>query len=286
MIGFVNVYKPRGVTSFKIVGAIKRIYGIKRVGHLGTLDPMAEGVLPIAIGKATKFFDYFLKKDKVYNAEFKVGYETDTLDADGEIIEESRVTVSLKQVQDMCKNFIGKISQKPPKFSAIKINGQRAYKLARDGKEFEIKPKQVEIYGLTASNMLDENLFSLNIWCSAGTYIRSLGCDIFSALGTRATMTKLVRVRSGTFRIEDSKTIEEIAKDLNSALIPIDKALCGVEVINLNEEQFAKIKNGVAIEYDSPDGRYLAKHNNIVVAFVNIENKQMKNEINLIEGND
>ena len=136
MIGFVNVYKPRGVTSFKIVGEIKKIYGIKHVGHLGTLDPMAEGVLPIAIGKATKFFDYFLKKDKEYIGRFEVGYATDSLDAEGEVVDKNDTRITLQKVQQSCQKFMGKIRQIPPKFSAIKINGQRAYKLAREGKEF------------------------------------------------------------------------------------------------------------------------------------------------------
>ena len=286
MIGFVNVYKPKGVTSFKIVGEIRRIFGIKHVGHLGTLDPMAEGVLPIAIGKATKFFDYFLKKEKEYEAEFKVGYETNTLDADGEIAEESDVIVNLKQVQEMCKKFVGKISQKPPKFSAIKINGQRAYKLARDGKDFDIKPKDIEIYGLTASSIGDDNLYSLKIWCSAGTYIRSLGCDIFRALNTRATMTKLVRIRSGSFKIADSMTIEEISANPQKAIISIEDALENVGIINLSESEFTKIKNGVVVKTNFQDGVYLAKHLDGVVALVNIINGQMKSEINLIEGNN
>ncbi len=286
MIGFVNVYKPKGVTSFKIVGEIRKIFGIKHIGHLGTLDPMAEGVLPIAIGKATKFFDYFLKKEKEYQAEFKVGYETNTLDAEGEIVEESNVKVDLHQVQEMCKNFVGKISQKPPKFSAIKINGQRAYKLARDGKEFDIKPKDVEIYGLTASSIAGDNLYGLKIWCSAGTYIRSLGCDIFRALNTRATMTKLVRTRSGSFKISNSMTIEEISTEPQSALISIEDALENVDVISLNEVEFTKIKNGVVIKTNIKDGIYLAKYLDKIIALVNIANGHMKSEINLIEGNN
>ncbi len=282
MIGFVNVYKPKGCTSFKIVGEIKRIYGIKHVGHLGTLDPMAEGVLPIAIGKATKFFDYFLKKDKKYIAEFRTGYLTDTLDADGEVVEKKEVKFSFEEIENACRNFVGKIQQTPPKFSAVKINGQRAYKLAREGKDFEIKPKEVEIYSILPQRTKDDNLFRFEIWCSAGTYIRSLGSDIFASFNVLATMEKLTRTMSGNFKIDNAHTIEEIKKDSTNALIAVENVLPNMKRIELNDELFFKLKNGVVQKFDADNGEYLAIHNNECVALVEIENRQMKCKINLM----
>lgn len=282
MIGFVNLYKPKGVTSFKMVGEIRKIYGIKHVGHLGTLDPMAEGVLPIAIGKATKFFDYFLSKDKRYIAEFRVGYITDTLDADGEEIERKHVEFTFQDLENACKKFVGKISQTPPKFSAIKINGQRAYTLARAGKDFEIKPKQVEIYSILPQRTSDDNLFRFEIWCSAGTYIRSLGCDIFKSINVLATMEKLTRTMSGSFVIDKSLTIEEIKKDSEKALIKVENALQKMNKIMLSEEQFFKLRNGVVQNFVAEDGDYLAFHGDDCVALVNISNARMKTKVNLM----
>lgn len=285
MLGFVNVYKPRGVTSFKIVGQLKRIYGEKRVGHLGTLDPMAEGVLPVAIGKATKFFDYFLKKDKEYIGEFATGYETDSLDADGAIVKENGFVPTIEEVQKSCFNFIGKIQQIPPKFSAIKINGQRAYKLAREGKDFEIKPKEVEIYGLSANKCVDDNSFEIKVWCSAGTYIRSLGSDILKKTGALATMTKLVRTKSGPFKIADARDIEEIENDPQKFLISVGEVLANIERIDLAEEEFIKVKNGVAFTINKNDSDYLAYYNDKIVGLVNVQNGKLKCKINLIEEN-
>lgn len=286
MIGFVNVYKPRGVTSFKIVGEIKKIYGIKHVGHLGTLDPMAEGVLPIAIGKATKFFDYFLKKDKEYIGRFEVGYATDSLDAEGEVIDKNDARITLQTVQQSCQKFMGKIRQIPPKFSAIKINGQRAYKLAREGKEFEIKPKEVEIYALSAHDGEVDNSFDFKIWCSAGTYIRSLGVDILNHAGVLSTMIKLVRTRSGSFKIEDAKTIDEIKINPVNALLKVENVLPNIKLINLDDNEFFKIKNGATVRTTLSDGEYLAKYLGEVVALVEVSDGQKKCKINLIEENN
>ena len=283
MLGFVNVYKPRGVTSFKVVGQLKKIYGEKRVGHLGTLDPMAEGVLPVAIGKATKFFDYFLKKDKEYIGDFIAGYETDSLDADGEIVNENGFVPSIEDVQKSCQNFIGKVQQTPPKFSAIKINGQRAYKLAREGKEFEIKPKEVEIYGLTAERGLGDNLYRFKVWCSAGTYIRSLGSDVLKGAGALATMVKLVRTRSGPFKIDDARRIDEIEKDPQRFLIRVSDVLSSIKRIDLTEEEFFKIKNGVVFATDEKDSDYLAYYRDRIVGLTEVEDGKLRCKINLIE---
>lgn len=257
MIGFVNVYKPKGATSFQIVALCKKLFNEKRVGHLGTLDPMAEGVLPIAIGKATKLFDYFLNKDKEYDATFLAGEETDTLDADGTVTATTDTIPTLQEVEKSAQTFFGKIMQMPPKYSAKKINGQRAYDLARKGIDFDLKAKEIEIYGILASNGLDDKLFNLKIWCSSGTYIRSLGGDIFHKINSLSTMTKLVRTRSGTFKIEDSTSIEELKNDPMSHLIGIAEVLKNMTTLTLEETQEKKIKNGCQVSVTEGDGEFL-----------------------------
>lgn len=282
MIGFVNVYKPSGITSFQVVARLKKIYDTKRVGHLGTLDPMAEGVLPIAIGKATKFFDYFLTKEKEYDATFHAGVLTDTLDADGEIIEQNNFIPTIEKVQKACQNFVGKINQMPPKFSAKKVNGIRAYKLAREGKDFNLKPKEVEIYTILTSKSSLDSLFNLKIWCSSGTYIRSLGADIFSSINALATMVKLVRTRAGEFRIEDSLTLEEIENNPEIALQSLDSVL-HLPKIQVGENDFFKLKNGVAIKFQNPDGEYLVMFGDLILGQGVVQNGVLKIKINTME---
>ena len=157
--GFVNIIKPTGMTSSDVVLKVKRILGTKKVGHLGTLDPAASGVLPIAVGRATKFFDYFLSKDKVYVASVIFGIETDTLDSFGKVLNTQSSEVSLEQINSVLYKFIGEIEQIPPKFSAIKINGKRAYDLARESADFEIKPRKINIYSIKAQSLPNKNEF-------------------------------------------------------------------------------------------------------------------------------
>ena len=246
MQGIVVVNKEKGWTSFDVVKKIKKIWGIKKVGHLGTLDPMAEGVLPVAIGKATKLFDYYLKKSKTYIAQFEFGYETDTLDAEGQVIKTTSNLPSKKDIEEVLSSFVGKLQQTPPKYSAVKINGQRAYALARDNKEFQIQPKQIEIYKLEVLGQTDTNTYEFLIECSAGTYIRSLCQDIAKRLNSLATMTKLTRTRSGNFTQKDAKTIEELEQ--NKTLISTSDALNHLPKIELDEKYFQKLSNGVEVK--------------------------------------
>ncbi len=284
MVGFVNVYKPKGVTSFNIVAGIRKIYNQKRVGHLGTLDPMAEGVLPIAVGKATKFFDYFLNKDKEYDAVFKAGVLTDTLDADGEVIQQNNYIPSFEEVKNSCNKFLGKISQIPPKFSAKKINGKRAYELARQGIDFNLKPKEVQIYALKAEMGEINNLFNLKIHCSAGTYIRSLGNDIFANINSLATMVKLVRTRSGCFKIENSFSMENIEADKIITLTKVEDALSDIPRINLSDEDAHKFKSGLSVPcIELNNGEAFAFLNNENLGLGEIKNNNMKIKISLWE---
>ncbi|MCL2630449.1 MAG: tRNA pseudouridine(55) synthase TruB [Firmicutes bacterium] len=213
--GFINLYKEAGMTSAKAVaitqGILKRKgFPVSKIGHLGTLDPDAEGVLPIALGKATKLFESFLKKKKVYFAKFLFGKTSDTLDASGIITEENNIITSLNEIQAVLPCFLGEIDQMPPNYSAKSVNGVRAYELARKGKEVNLSPKTVTIYSCEVLEKLSENLFSFRITCGGGTYIRALARDIAIKAGTVGLMQYLKREESGNFNIKDSKTLNDL----------------------------------------------------------------------------
>lgn len=250
MQGIVNILKPAGMTSQKCVNIIKHKFNVKKVGHLGTLDPSGTGVLPICLGKATKLFDYYLNKDKVYRAIFVFSKETDTLDSDGVITKECEVIPTLTQIENVLPQFIGDFDQIPPNYSRKCVNGKRAYELARNNVEFELKPKKISIYDIKCLKQTSNNSFLFQIHCSSGTYIRSICRDLANALGTYGYMGAIIRMKSGDFSIENAVTIEECDKD---SIISIDKVLEKLEKINLNESCYEKLKNGVQIKINSED---------------------------------
>ena len=209
--GFLNINKPSGMTSFEVVSKVKRILGTKKVGHLGTIDKAGSGVLPIAVGSATKFFDYFLSKDKEYLAYFKFGEQTDTLDSYGTITCKSSKVVEEKELEMAAKMMVGEQMQLPPQYSAVKVGGKRASDRTLSGESVELKPRRIVIYSFDIVKKLDLNLFLVKIHCSAGTYIRSIMRDIAHALGTCGTMIGIIRTRSGKFEIQNSITIDEIS---------------------------------------------------------------------------
>lgn len=212
--GIVLINKARGVSSNSVVGKVKRITGADKAGHFGTLDVLGEGLLPIALGKGTKLFDFFLNKDKVYETVYKFGETTATLDLEGEITQRNDVVVTLEDLENVCKSFVGKMAQMPPQYSAKKVNGKRAYELAREGKAVELKPKEIEIYSIKVLKELSENTFQLEIWCSSGTFIRSICRDIAAKLNTYGVMQSILRTKCGIFELKDAKTIEELEKGL------------------------------------------------------------------------
>lgn len=243
MNGFFNILKSSGVNSTFIVNKIKRLTHTP-CGHMGTLDPMASGVLPVAVGKSTRLFDYLADKVKVYEAEFTFGYETDTLDATGQIISQSEVKVTDEQIKAVLKEFIGEIDQVPPKYSANNINGRRGYELARKGIEFELKTKKVNVYSFELKEKIAENIYTFTISCGKGTYIRSLCRDLAYRLGTKATMSKLCRTQSGIFKIENAITVEQLEQNIEQYLIAPDQTV-SYEKFYLTEGQARKILNGV-----------------------------------------
>ena len=255
MNGFFCVDKEFGVSSAKAIWLLKKKFNIKdKIGHMGTLDPNATGVLVVGVGRANRLFDIMLKKKKTYIATFDFGYETETLDLESDVIvKKSSKIPTEEEIENNLQNMIGKQQQTAPLFSAKNINGTRAYMLARSGKNVEIKPHEIEIYSFKLLKKLSKTAFSFEIECSGGTYIRSICRDFAYMLKTVATMTALRRTKCGEFAIENSKKIEDISED---DIISNDFAISFLDEIALSKEQIQKIKNGLKIKVSSAPGKY------------------------------
>ncbi|MBR4723262.1 MAG: tRNA pseudouridine(55) synthase TruB, partial [Clostridia bacterium] len=213
MNGIIVIDKPIGKTSHDMVSFVRRLTGIKKVGHTGTLDPDATGVLPICIGRATKAADMLTVSDKAYRTQLVLGKTTDTQDASGKVLKERQVMVTQADIEETVSQFIGEISQIPPMFSAIKKGGKKLYELARQGISVEREPRKVTIYDIVIEEInLDNKTVTLDISCSKGTYIRTLCEDIGEKLGCGAYMNSLVRTKSAGFTLSDSYTQEELAE--------------------------------------------------------------------------
>lgn len=244
LFGFLNIYKPVGMTSHDVVSVLRRVTKIKQIGHTGTLDPFAEGVLPICIGKATRLIEY-LQDDKEYLATVQFGAATNTFDLDGEKVCTSDKKVSRDDIKEGLKSFEGEISQLPPIFSAIKVKGKKLYEYARKGEEVEIQPRKVVIENIELKNF-DEELQQAQILlkCSKGTYIRSIANDLGKNLGCGGYLIKLIRTQAGKFRIENSVQLDGI--DVESNLInPLD--ILNLPKIAVDNDDLARIKNGMPI---------------------------------------
>ncbi len=277
MNGFINYYKPSGISSAYAINRIKKLFKGYKVGHMGTLDPLAEGVLPLAVGKSTRLFDFLLDKTKVYIAEFTFGYQTDTLDRGGKIVKEGGKIPTREEVEKVIPKLVGKVMQVPPSFSAKNVMGERSYNLARRGVEVELKPKEVEIDDIKIISAKDA-VFTLKIACKGGTYIRSICRDMASLLNTNATMTKLKRTVSGAFSIENSVTEEEVknANNVKDLLIKPDSVLTFSEV-NLTEFQSVELINGRPFELVIDDGTYsVYDYNNNFIGVGIVTNNSLK----------
>lgn len=244
LFGFLNIYKPVGMTSHDVVSVLRRVTKIKQIGHTGTLDPFAEGVLPICIGKATRLIEY-LQDDKEYLATVQFGAATNTFDLDGEKVFTSDKKVSRDDIKEGLKSFEGEIFQLPPIFSAIKVKGKKLYEYARKGEEVEIQPRKVVIENIELKNF-DEELQQVQILlkCSKGTYIRSIANDLGKNLGCGGYLIKLIRTQAGKFRVENSVQLDGI--DVESNLInPLD--ILNLPKIAVDNDDLARIKNGMPI---------------------------------------
>ena len=251
--GIINVNKPAGWTSQDVCTKLRHVLNIRKIGHTGTLDPMATGVLPVCMGKATRTIEYYDMDSKSYHASMKLGMTTDTLDITGEILETCGYSdISEKAVRDAFKAYTGQVMQIPPKYSAIRIDGKRAYDLAREGKAFEIKPREITVYDNNVTFIdLESGEIEFDITCSMGTYIRTVCDDIGHTLGCGAVMTALTRTASGYFRIEDANTIEEIieaagkgVEEVEKMMIPADITLEKLGRIKLNDNRITAFING------------------------------------------
>lgn len=259
MIGFLNVYKPENLSSSKVVSSIKKRFKIDKIGHMGTLDPLAKGVLPIAIGRATRMFDYFLNKTKTYVAHFTFGKTTTTLDREGEITETCDFLPDLTTIQKVLPKFLGTISQLPPEYSAKKVNGECAYSLARKNIQFELKPKDVFIEKFVVTRQISPDTFEFEITCGSGTYIRSLARDLAEAVGTKGYMSSLERISSGVFLKEDAITLDDLLKlgDLLDLLVPIEKVFDKMGKIALDNRSIKRLLDGQKMDCNLTDGYYL-----------------------------
>lgn len=256
MNGFINLIKPEGMSSSYAVVGVKKKFNIA-CGHMGTLDPMASGVLPIGVGQASRLFAYTLDKEKTYVAEFKFGLLTDTLDITGKTEKTSSVIPSEEDIKSVLHKFTGKISQLPPKYSAKCVNGKKGYVLARRGVEFTLSPKDVEIFDVKLLEKVSGDTFRFEITCGGGTYIRSLARDIGETLNTFGIMSALKRTKSGVFDIKNGVTFEEFINSENPDryLIPSDECV-QYEKLVLTNERATKILNGVFENHGYSDGLY------------------------------
>lgn len=277
MNGFLNLYKPKGVSSAYILNILKQSIRGETVGHMGTLDPLASGVLPVAIGKSTRLFDYLLDKKKEYIADIEFGYSTDTFDLEGKVVEKSDILPDEHIVQAACDKMIGEIMQVPPAFSAKCIDGKRSYELARKGQILELPPKRVVIDEIKILKRISESKYSVKIICGGGTYIRSIARDLGKACGSCATMTSLVRSASGIFRIENSITVDEFKDTTYKAalLIPPEYVIDYPE-IRLNKVQAERLFNGLYDVYNFADGLYKVFEPNSFYGVGEVKNGKIK----------
>lgn len=253
MNGIIIIDKPLGRTSHDMVYEMRKVTGIKKIGHTGTLDPMATGVLPVCIGSATKMADMLTLSDKSYIAELVLGRTTDTQDADGKVLTECEVNCSEEEIRCAVNSFVGEIEQVPPMYSAIKQNGKKLYELARQGIEVERKPRKVTINSIDILEISGERV-KIDVSCSKGTYIRTLCEDIGKKLGVGAYMNTLRRTRTGQFTIEESHTLSEIKElkengGIESIIIPADRMFAEYPAVMLNPKQVKSVTNGVAMTY-------------------------------------
>lgn len=278
MFGFLNIYKPKGKTSHDVVAILRRVTRIKQIGHTGTLDPFAEGVLPVCIGKATRLIEY-LADDKTYIGTVQLGKSTTTYDIEGDVVKVSDKNVSIEEIENALQSFRGEIEQLPPIYSAIKVNGKKLYEYARKGEEVEIKPRKVTINELKILNYDSENrILELYIECSKGTYIRSIANDLGEVLGVYGHLVKLVRVKAGGFELKDSIKLEQLStiEDVQKVLInPLEKL--SYEQYELNEEEMCKISNGMSIVPRSKlSGICLLTRLNCLIAIAEANERQIK----------
>lgn len=277
MLGFLNIYKPYGITSHDVISRLRRILHIKRIGHGGTLDPLAEGVLPVAVSNATRLID-FLPQEKEYIAEFQLGvisksYDTET---DLEFFSDKKITES--DINDILENFKGEIKQKPPMYSAVKVGGKKLYELAREGESLDVAERTIIVNKIILESFdYQTQKGRLKINCSKGTYIRSIINDMGQILKTGAVMSKLTRTLSGGMTVKKSININDITDSsiVEKNLISISEIL-PFKQIDINENQLKRVKNGNSFKKEFIDGLVFLKYKEEIIAFGEVSNNIVK----------
>ena len=280
MDGLILINKQKGFTSHDVVNVIRKKLNTKKVGHTGTLDPNATGVLPILIGKGTKISKYLMEHDKTYIATLKLGEKTDTGDSEGQVIEEKSIPKDLRKedINDVLQSFLGKQKQLPPMYSAIKINGKKLYKYAREGKEVKIEPRNIEIYKIELLEY-QNNKIKFEVECSKGTYIRTLCEDISQKLGTVGYMEELQRTKVNTFKIEDSILLDDITLENAEKNIIIEKVFKEKDKINLDNKKLEMFLNGVKLTYSLSEDIYRIYNNEHFIGIGILKNGLLKRDI-------
>lgn len=282
MNGIIIIDKPKGYTSHDVVNVIRKELKVKKVGHTGTLDPNATGVLPILIGEATKISKYLIEHNKTYIAELSFGEATDTGDSEGKVIETKDVPeLSKDKVNEILKTFEGKQKQIPPIYSAIKIKGKKAYEYAREGKEVELKGREIEILDIKLMEY-NESTINFKVKCSKGTYIRVLCEDIAKKLETVGYMKNLRRTEVNQFNIKNSITLEEIKENpsqIETKLISIEEIFKENEKIELNDYKLQLFLNGVKLTYVQNDGVYRIYNNHQFIGLGTIKENLLKRDV-------
>ena len=289
MNGILIINKEKGCTSHDIVYKVKKIFN-EKVGHTGTLDPLAEGVLPILIGKGTLCSKYLINHDKKYVVNLALGQKTETADLEGKIIEEKNIpdkSLTQSKIEKVLKSFIGKQQQMPPIYSAIKVNGKKLYEYARKGQNVEIKPREIEIYDIKLMNIdAQKKQIQYEVFCGKGTYIRSLCEDIAEKLETVGYMESLKRIQVGDFKIEESSKIQELeenkedTKYLESKIISVEEIFKNKEKIKLDDKKMQLFLNGVKITQNQENDIYrIYDKNEKFIGIGIIQDKLLKRDI-------
>ncbi len=267
--GVIIINKHAGVTSHQIISSLRMLYDTSRVGHTGTLDPMATGVLPVLLGRAAKASDYLMMHDKEYVCEMKLGITTDTEDVTGKLLTQSDEIPDEEAVLEACASFVGKIEQIPPMYSAIKVDGRKLVDIAREGREVERKPRKIEIYAIDA-HKVSTDLYSMRVACSKGTYIRTLCSDIGKKLGCGAAMASLVRTKTGKFTLDDAVTMEELDNMTFEERLtlpkPVETLFLDLPVVNVSDFYAKLFRNGTELyqkklKMSFPDGQLIRIRN-------------------------
>lgn len=262
MQGILIVDKPAGWTSFDVIAKLRGVLGTRKLGHSGTLDPMATGVLPVFCGGASKAVDLQENQDKAYRAVVQLGLRTDTGDITGTVLERAPVTAGLAELQAVLPRFVGEQQQLPPMYSAVKVNGQPLYKAARQGIEVARKPRTITVHRIDCLGSPAPDAYTLEVACSKGTYIRTLAEDIAAAIGQLATLTQLRRIQAGVYTERDAHSLEEILATrengtLEQLLLPVESVFLHLPLLTVNDKVRRHLENGCPTShYPAPDGRY------------------------------